>query len=431
MNSNWALVGSVDAAAAKDDDKRRKEGDEPLRRKPHLEPIPEAQWNSFCLTPWDVLHTIGEGLALSREGAARGLAEHWGSLKYTQALTSATGTYMRLSAEGKETAEYYKAVQSKELGIGFALALAKQMLTRRYPQHFVSIVHADTVLWAGWSKPKSIRYRPQFFAEIWRPGESSRVFPIRCKGNHGNAAASADQLASASAHVERVHIGRWNQTPCLIFSTEISLKDPLTIHVLRSTGTDGWLHTPAGLTAGILDRQVTEENIFPAIQVPDNGNQIHSSETVPGFHVQESHFEWFHHVLARAAAASVTAFTGDGNATAQYLTKRQGKSRFNDAAHPTISSVQDADHVLLDHSFVGTDHVFRLNGTRVEAFSGVAEDLFQYLKEGQVEQYRREVYARRGGWPVDTWDDRWGGPVSVHPDGSVLAMRMFRPETSN
>jgi hypothetical protein len=103
VNSNSTLVGSVDAAAAKDDDRRKeKEDGAALRRKSQLEPIPKAEWNPFHLTPWDVLHTIGKGIALSRQGAGRGLAEHWGSLKYTQALEAISGAYMRLSAEGKK-----------------------------------------------------------------------------------------------------------------------------------------------------------------------------------------------------------------------------------------------------------------------------------------------------------------------------------------
>ena len=428
INSDSALVGSVDAAAAEDDDRRKEKEGEPLRRKPCLNPISQMKLASFHLTPWDVLHSIAEGIALSRQGAGRGLAEHWGSLKYTQALAGTPNAYMRLSAEGKETAEYYKALQSKELGIGFALALTKQILSQRYPRHFVSIIHADTALRAGWARLGY--YRPQFFAEVWRPREPSQVFPIRCKGNHGNAAASYDQLASASAHVEAVQIGSWNETPSLIFSAEISVDGPLTIHALHSDEDGGWLNGSTDSLGRYLDHQIKEENFYPGIQSQGDGEKNRPTETVSGFHVSPERFEWFQQVLSRTVAAALTAFTGDGNATAQYLTRRQGKGRFSEVAHPTIGSVRDAQHKLLDISFVGTDHVFRLNGTRVEAFSGVAEDLFEYLKKGQVEQYRSEAYARRADWPVDTWDARWGGPVSVHPDGSVLAMRMFRPEIS-
>ncbi|MEU3424237.1 hypothetical protein [Streptomyces gardneri] len=90
------------------------------------------------------------------------------------------------------------------------------MLRRRFPGHSVTIVPADTALRAGWaltSRDKGekvkYRYRPHYFAEVWRPGEASRVFPLACKGNHGNSATSADQLASASVHTEAVHIGAW------------------------------------------------------------------------------------------------------------------------------------------------------------------------------------------------------------------------------
>ena len=76
-------------------------------------------------------------------------------------------------------------------------------------------------------------------------------------------------------------------------------------------------------------------------------------------------------------------------------------------------------------NFAGTDHVFRLNRTRVEAFSGVESGLLELLSDGSVEQYRRKVYERRSSWPNSSWDNAWGGPVSVHPDGTVLAVRLL------
>ncbi|MFI1395253.1 hypothetical protein [Streptomyces sp. NPDC020681] len=430
VRSDLALVGSVAAAAAEDDKKREEKELDALRRKSDLQPIPVEELGSFQLTPWHVLHALGRASALARRGAGRGLAEHWGSLKYSQALTGSSDAYVRLSAEGRETAEHYKALQSGELGIGFALALAKQVLSLRYPQHVVSVVPADTTLRAGWALtsrdkgPRSgYRYRPRFFAEVWKPGESSRVFPIECKGNHSNAATSHDQLASASAHVEAVHIGPWNETPSLLFSTELPVDGPLTVHAAQSDGKGGWLNKPTGPAGRNLDHQIEDQNIYPGIQPPSVGDK--ASPTEPGFHIQPDRHEWFQHVLARTAAAGLTAFAGDGAATVQYLTKRQGQSHFTGFAHAAAGSVQDARQKLLGISFVGTDHVFRLNRTRVEAFSGVAEDLFHHLEAGRVEQYHSEVYARRATWPLDTWDSRWRGPVSVHPDGSVLAMRVL------
>ncbi|WP_326677895.1 hypothetical protein [Streptomyces sp. NBC_01237] len=429
-HSSMALVGNVDAAGADEDKKRKEKELDALRRKPKLQAIPTREVGSFQLAPWDVLHTLARAVALARRGAGRGLAEHWGSLKYSQALTGGSDVYMKLSAEGRENADYYKALQSDELGIGFGLALAKQVLTRRYPQHIVSIVPADTALRAGWaltSRDKGpragYRYRPRFFAEVWKPGEPSRVFPIESKGNHSNAATSHDQLASASAHVEAVHIGSWNETPSLVFSTELPADGPLTIHALHAAGTDGRLNHSAENTGRNLDYSTEDANFFPGIQPPTEGDRAPQKE--PGFHVTPERRRWFGHVLARTAAAGLTAFAGDGEATVQYLTKRQGNRHFTGFAHAATGSVQDAREELLGIQFVGTDHVFRLNRTRVEAFSGVAEGLFRHLEGGRVEQYRREVYARRDTWPVDTWDNKWHGPVSMSPDGSVLAMRVL------
>lgn len=98
---------------------------------------------------------------------------------------------MGLSAEGRETADYYKALQSGGLGTGLALALATEILQRQYPDHCVSIIPADTVLRAGFALTSrdaghrsGYRYRPRFFAEVWKPGQPSRVVPIESKGNH-------------------------------------------------------------------------------------------------------------------------------------------------------------------------------------------------------------------------------------------------------
>ncbi|MFJ9308964.1 hypothetical protein [Streptomyces cyaneofuscatus] len=59
------------------------------------------------------------------------------------------------------------------------------MLRSRFPDHTVTIVPADTALRAGWaltSRDKGekvkYRYRPQYFAEVWRPGEPSLAIPL-------------------------------------------------------------------------------------------------------------------------------------------------------------------------------------------------------------------------------------------------------------
>lgn len=64
---------------------------------------------------------------------------------------------------------------------------------------------------AHFELPGQLRLRDRSLPEVWRPGEPSLVIPLACKGNHSNSAISAEQLASASAHAEAVHIGPWNE----------------------------------------------------------------------------------------------------------------------------------------------------------------------------------------------------------------------------
>ncbi|MFJ9007885.1 hypothetical protein [Streptomyces canus] len=432
VHSTSALAGEVEAAAAKDDEERKEKDLEVLRRKPGLRPLPTADLGgSVRMTPWDVLHTLARAISLARRGAARGLAEHWGSLKYSLALNGSPTSYMGLSVEGRDTADYYKALQSGELGVGFALALAERILSRRYPDHAVSIVPADTVLRAGWalnSRDKGTavgyRYRPQYFAEVWKPGEPSRILPVVSRGNHGKASDSHGQLADASVYIDGVHIGIQNETPSLIFSTQLPLDESLTVHALNADGTDGWLSGTDTFPLGNLDERLRDEAWPPGIHPPaDDGK---GTPVEPGVHVTPELSGWFQQILARTSAAGLTAFAGDGNSTAPYLTTRQGSRRFSAGiTHAATDSVQDAAYTLLGIPFVGTDHVFRLNGTRVEAFSGVHADLFTHLSRGHLQQYRSDVHALRTKWPADTWDEEWNGPVSIHQDGSVLAMHLL------
>ncbi|WP_411109185.1 hypothetical protein [Streptomyces sp. c-19] len=102
-------------------------------RAPALVPIQRTELpKQFGVTVWDVLHALARATSLSWRGAGRGLAEHWGALKYTQALAGGGDSFLGLTDEGHRIADHYKSLQSGELGIGFALTLAEHIL-RRWP----------------------------------------------------------------------------------------------------------------------------------------------------------------------------------------------------------------------------------------------------------------------------------------------------------
>ncbi|WP_052869433.1 hypothetical protein [Streptomyces niger] len=142
------------------------------------------------------------------------------------------------------------------------------------------------------------------------------------------------------------------------------------------------------------------------------------------FAVPTKHLAWFGQILARTAAGAQLAFAGAGREVAQYLTAKQGRRHYEQRTFAGSSSVHDASHRFGSTTFVGTDHVFRLGGVRVEAFSEMAEELYDLLADGEVEQYRRRTYALRNDWPSETTAPCWG-PASFREDGTVMALRVL------
>ncbi|MEY9834894.1 hypothetical protein [Streptacidiphilus sp. EB103A] len=435
VRSSGELVTCIAGEVSAENERREEKKLAVLRRRDGFRALSErGVGRTVELTPWQVLHAIGRGLVLARQGAGRGLAEHWQSLKYCQALDRDRGGYLALSGEGRNPERYYKATQSSEIGIGFALVVAEQLLKKRYPDHVVSVIDSDIALQAGWplknkgqakgKRPEALLRRPNFLLEVWRPGEPSRVFEVASKGTHGKPAQVYSQLEKGTAHLDAVHIGRYGQTPSLLIGTELAEKGGIVVHILEAPG-------------NVLLRPGSKEPEEPNLDAKlDEGNEstlmtMHSGWDGGdlnnyGFQVKAEKFGWFSQVLARSEAAALMAFTGGGRPTAQYLTREQGKRFFDIPAYAGADSVSDAEHRICGIDFSGTDHVFRLNKTRVEAFSGLADGLYNRLQQGRLADCRREVYAMQPELEFADGDPEWG-PVSVRPDGTVMAIRVLPP----
>ncbi|GAA3177541.1 MULTISPECIES: hypothetical protein [Streptomyces] len=110
---------------------------------------------------------------------------------------------------------------------------------------------------------------------------------------------------------------------------------------------------PSGTTEADLDTEPAEENPFPGIQPPLEGDVV--PEPVPGCHVTPAYYRWFQESLGHTAAAGLMAFTGSGQGTARYLTVRQGHDRFSGFEHAAAGSVQDITHELFGRAYAGTD----------------------------------------------------------------------------
>lgn len=234
------------------------------------------------------------------------------------------------------------------------------------------------------------------------------------------------QLARGSERVERFHLGQRNATPALTTSTEFLAAAGVTVHVLH---TDGGVELPLRPAAGAdsADTAIGRRTLpyVDSVALPKElGAERHNAFLIP-----EKEFSWFSRVVARAHAAGQLSLAGGGGTVGQYLIDEQGRKHFSETAYAGTASVHDAKACFVGEQYVGTDQVFRVNGTRVEAFSGMAADLYALLAKGKVEEYRRRTYERRNDWPEPDDIDDWGAS-SIRPDGTALAIRVV-PESAS
>ncbi|MEV5999901.1 hypothetical protein AB0M25_11530 [Streptomyces griseomycini] len=437
INSTAALVTDTNKAAAAIDRQRARKQDEkePSPRKPELGPLRDADRQDLVSTPWNLLGVFARATTLARQGRGRGLAEHWQGLKYCQAVATGPSGHMALTDEGQSPELSYRAMQARELGRAFGLAVAERTVRNRFPSHMVSTLDAEAILLAGFARsgPRpslGARPRPDFFIEAWHPGEPSRVFVVTVNGNHQkatNRTAKADrsafkQLARGSERAEHFHLAEWNTTPCLLVSTELLALDGITVNALQAPG-EGLLPARPASGRGSADAVLSERNLAyaGAVKVPADG---HRERIQDGFLIPRKELGWYGQLLARTGAAGQLAFAGAGTEIAQYLTDKQGHKHYKQQTFAGSSSVRDARHKIGPTVYVGTDQVFRLNRIRVEAFSGIAEELYDLLVKGQVEAYRNRTYELRDTYPTSATAPLWG-PVSFGDDGTVMALRVL------
>ncbi|SEF90966.1 hypothetical protein SAMN05216223_102445 [Actinacidiphila yanglinensis] len=439
IHSTAELAGRVESAGAALDKKHREKGQEPLRRKPVLVPIDtRASETGIELAPWQVLHALSRGYTLAGQGMARGLAEHWLSLKFCEALDGNRAGAMDLTDKGRTPERWYKSMQARELAVGFGLAAAEQLVQERYPDHSVSVVEASTVLRAGWplavsQRNKTGRPRPDYLIEAWKPGEPSKITFVACRGNHQKAgkrsgrtrSTTIQQLIKGSELTEGMQIGPWNSVPCLVLSTEILGQGGVVVNVLQSPG-EAALPLRLPNAPGNADEEIPDKSGVPypnAIHMPARAGR--RARNVDGFQIGTGDLAWFGQLLARTGAAGLSAFSGGGRNTAQYLTARQGREHYEAPAAAATSSTDDAEFHVGGVRFVGTDHVFRIDSVRVEAFSGMADSLYELIRKGSVEEYREEASRFRATLRGAAESAGWNGPLSVRPDGTLMALSIL------
>lgn len=206
-------------------------------------------------------------------------------------------------------------------------------------------------------------------------------------------------------------------------STELLAPDGITVNALQAPG-QGLLPMRPATGRGSADAVLSERNptYVGAVKVPAVAGRRERIQD--GFLIPLKDLGWYGQLLARTGAAGQLAFAGAGTEISQYLTDKQGHKHYKQQTFAGSSSVRDARHKIGPTVYVGTDQVFRLNRVRVEAFSGIAEELYELLVKGEVETYRNRTYDLRHTYPTSTTAPLWG-PVSFGDDGTVMALRVL------
>jgi hypothetical protein len=210
-----------------------------------------------------------------------------------------------------------------------------------------------------------------------------------------------------------------------MLSTELMGQGGVVVNALQSPG-EALLPLRVPGAKGNANVEIRDKPGIPypnAIHIPAIGSK--RARTVDGFQVPEKDLGWFGQLLARTAAVGLTAFAGGGPTTARYLTARQGQKHYAAPTFAATSSYHDADIEVGDEKFVGTDHVFRMETVRIEAFSGMVPELYELIRKGRVEEYRQAAYELRSKMRDIDAAGKWDGPISFHGDGTVMALSVL------
>lgn len=63
---------------------------------------------------------------------------------------------------------------------------------------------------------------------------------------------------------------------------------------------------------------------------------------------------------------------------------------------------------------------------RIEAFSGMDSRLYELIRKGRVEEYRKAAYELRSTrHETREAGQRWNGPISFRDDGAVMALSIL------
>ncbi|MFG1928954.1 hypothetical protein [Cryptosporangium sp. NPDC048952] len=322
-------------------------------------------------------------------------------LRYCEAFVSRPRArmdqrFLAMAQRAMDSVRYHGATQqSEDLGIGFAIVLAKRILHERDPGRTYLAVDAEMVLEAGTDDSRlfgerlksraDTKMRPDYFLLGTKRGNgrtATSVLVLECKGTRDGYHAP-EQLAKAMAQLDSVRIGS-RRPPGLAIASILSPRH-VAARILDPDGDDAlWEGADRELDREPEDSVIPLEPLVPESHADDPPTQdmaLFSERDYPEilgapsadpsarsinapthdslvFAISDAKRQWFSQVLTRTAAFGAMLFAGDDRGAFRLLPTKLAPESLPESGESYLESTDLGD-------FVGTSQTLRwINGKR-------------------------------------------------------------------
>jgi hypothetical protein len=415
--------------------------------------IPELHAQAVEVTPFELLHEVGRATVFQQREHPRDYQRLWAQLRYCDAFGHGdVGLHKRLLCLTEDALAmrfHHATTQSEYLGIGFAIVIARHLLSLRYPGWTWIAVDAEMALDAGFGLAQVRRrpvsrsgtsMRPDYFLLGHRPDglrSQIRLVVLESKGTHYDGRA-VKQMGKAAFQLDSVRIGA-KTPPGLMVATHLG-RSRIVINMLDPDGDiDLW-----DGESELVDERVEQLNLAMAPPSPDEGrdpvaapsNQqlalfgedpapvvapaptgtgLAPAATPARIHaIPAAKAGWFTRVLSHTAAAAAVLFGGNSTLARDLLTERQ-RGRTHGFELDRLSRRDTGVGVC-----VGATHRLHWFGDHyMEIFHGLDIDALTAVEHAAIGEYVRR--ARPGTARIAGDGDEI---VVKSGDGSVTGFRL-------
>jgi hypothetical protein len=415
--------------------------------------IPEIHGQTVEVTPFELLHEVGRATVFQQREQPRDYQRLWAQLRYCDAFGHGdVGLRTRLLCLTEDALAmrfHHATTQSEYLGIGFAIVMARHVLSVRHPGWTWIAVDAEMALDAGFDLPRVRRrpvprrgtsMRPDYFLLGHRADgrrSQTRLVVLESKGTHYGGTA-VKQMGKAAFQLDSVRIGA--KTPPGLMVATVLGRSRIVVNMLDP---DGGIDLWDGDSERV-DERLEQLNLAMMPPPPDDGAApaaVPSSQQLalfgddpapvvapaPAatgqappitqariFPIPAEKTGWFTRVLSHTAAAAAALFAGNSALARTLMTERQ-RGRTHGVEPDSLDRRDTGVGVC-----VGATHRLHWFGDHyMEIFHGLDVDALAAVEQTAISDYVRRI--RPGSAQIAGDGDEI---VVKSRDGSVTGFRL-------